>query len=96
MPSPTTERSVVEEGRHTIVGKITFDPRPMRRAIARVRHSLGQMNIVFASSGRERGRRELRLGQELAADYPGEWEVFCVTTNEGHCRVISRPRGGWA
>lgn len=83
----------------TIDLKVKIDPSPMRRALAGVEHSLGRVrinSIAHLLSNRERAQREYAIGQRVARDFPDLWECFCVTTNEGRCRVISRPRGGWA
>ncbi|HEX5591992.1 MAG TPA: hypothetical protein VFX35_01445 [Solirubrobacterales bacterium] len=83
----------------TVDVKLRFDLRPLNRALASVRHGLGTYAIAVVASRlteRQKAQREYELGKEIAADHPGYWEVFCVTTDEGRCRVISRPRGGWA
>lgn len=83
----------------TVNLKMKFDPVPMRRGVAAFGHAIGRMRIALNShhlTDRQVGQRELDLGNEIAAQFPGLWECFCVTTSEGRCRVISRPRGGWA
>lgn len=83
----------------TLTLKFHFDPRPMQRAVLSMSHAAGCLRIALEShrlSERRVAQRHFDLGQRLAAAYPDMWEVFCVTTSEGRCRVISRPRGGWA
>jgi hypothetical protein len=82
----------------SIALNITGDMRKVRRSILSMRHAFGAVAIAMGSfrrGEREIAQRHYSLGRELAKDHPGEWVVFCVTTNEGRCRVISRPRGGW-
>lgn len=77
--------------------------RQMKEVDARLRatrFALGltllQFNNAFLRRGeRDSARRELAFGQREALHDP-RVEAFCVTTNEGRCRVVVRRLGGWA
>lgn len=89
----------------TVNLKIQVDTEGLKRGLAQVRWAVGCMGIAFGLSFRgstyrqrseiEEGRRKLALAREIQADYPS-WDVQVVTGNDGTCRLISRPLGGWA